>query len=157
MTFDEAIFVTSEGLQKIKEELDHLITVKRPEVAERLEIALSHGDLSENADYDYAKQEQALVEGRIQDLQDALRRAEVIDEESIDSDYVNVGATVTIAEDGDEPETYRIVGVHEANPSKGMISNKSPLGSALLGARVGDVVVAQTPGGNMSVQIQAIG
>lgn len=156
MDFNEAIYVTEKGLQKIKDDLNYLITVKRVEVAERLEIAISHGDLSENADYDYAKQEQALVEGRIQDLQDALRRAEVIETEDIAGDCVGVGATVTIVEEGDEPETYRIVGVHEANPSQGMISNKSPLGSALLGARVGDVVIAQTPGGNMSVQIQAI-
>lgn len=157
MQFDEAIYVTTEGLQKIKDELEHLTSVKRVEVAERLEVAISHGDLSENADYDYAKQEQALVEGRIQDLEDALRRAEVIDSEDGNDDCVNVGTTVTIAEDGDEPETYRIVGVHEANPSKGLISNKSPIGSALLGARVGDTVIAQTPGGNMSFQIQAIG
>lgn len=153
---ENVVYVTEEGLQKIKEELEHLKSVKRLEISERLEEAISQGDISENADYDYAKQEQAFLEGRIADLEDALRRAKVI-KDAGPADTVQVGSTVTISENGrDGEETYRIVGVQEADPTQGFISNESPIGQALLGAKVGDTVVVETPGGGLEFQIRAI-
>jgi len=153
---ENVVYVTEEGLQKMKEELEHLKSVKRLEISERLEAAIAQGDLSENADYDYAKQEQAFLEGRIQDLEDALRRAKVI-KEGGPADMVQVGSTVTISENGfDREETYRIVGVQEANPTEGLISNESPIGRALLGARVGDTVTVETPGGGLELEILTI-
>lgn len=150
------VYITEDGLKQIKEELEHLKNVKRLEVSERLQKAISQGDLSENADYEYAKQEQAFLEGRIQDLEDSLRRAQIIEDKG-PSDAVRVGSTVTIIEDGyDEEETYRIVGVHEAAPADGLISNESPIGRALLGARVGDTVTVKTPSGGIELQIKAI-
>jgi transcription elongation factor GreA len=153
---NNVVYLTEEGIQKIKDELEHLKTVKRAEISERLEVAISHGDLSENADYDYAKQEQAFVEGRIKDLEDSLRRAKVIAHDGR-VDKVRVGGTVTIVEDGfDDEETYTIVGVHEANPSGGRISNESPIGRALLGASVGQVVVVATPSGETRFRVKSI-
>lgn len=153
---ENVVYVTEEGLHKIKEELEHLKSVKRLEISERLEAAIAQGDLSENADYDYAKQEQAFLEGRIQDLEDALRRAKVI-KEGGPADTVQVGSTVTISENGfDAEETYRIVGVQEANPTQGLISNESPIGRALLGAKVGETVTVETPGGGLELEILTI-
>ena len=152
----DVVYLTQEGLQKIKEELHYLKTEKRAEISERLELAIAEGDISENADYDYAKQEQAFCEGRIKDLEDSLRWAVVIKDEG-PADSVRVGSTVTIVEEGDDfEETYRIVGVHEANPSKGFISNESPIGSALLGAKLNQVVTAKTPAGSINFVIKAI-
>ncbi len=153
---ENVVYVTEEGLHKIKEELEHLKSVKRLEISERLEAAIAQGDLSENADYDYAKQEQAFLEGRIQDLEDALRRAKVI-KEGGPADRVQVGSTVTISENGfDAEETYRIVGVQEANPTEGLISNESPIGRALLGAKVGETVTVETPAGGLELEILTI-
>ena len=151
------IYVTKEGLEKIKTELEYLKKEKRAEISQRLEIAISHGDLSENADYDYAKQEQAFVEGRIKDLEDSLRRAQIIDNGGR-VDKVRVGSTVTVAEPGyeDEEETYHIVGVHEADPGNGRISNESPIGRALLGAKVGQTVIALVPAGKISLKVVSI-
>ncbi|MGB3715503.1 MAG: transcription elongation factor GreA [Candidatus Promineifilaceae bacterium] len=158
MRNNNVVYVTEEGLQNIKDELQLLVTVRREEISERLEVAISHGDLSENADYDYAKSEQAFVEGRIKDLEDSLRRAKIIDNGG-QTDKVRVGSTVTVFEEGfeDEPETYHIVGVHEADPSNGRISNESPIGRALLGQEVGDTVSALVPSGKISFKITAIG
>jgi transcription elongation factor GreA len=154
---NNVVYLTEEGIQKIKDELDHLKTEKRAEISERLEVAIAHGDLSENADYDYAKQEQAFVEGRIKDLEDSLRRAKVISHDGR-IDKVRVGSTVTIVEEGfdDEEETYTIVGVHEANPSNGRISNESPIGRALLDARQGQVGSVTTPSGETHFRIKSI-
>ncbi len=153
---ENVVYVTEEGLEKMKEELEHLKSVKRLEVSERLEAAIAQGDISENADYDYAKQEQAFLEGRIQELEYALRRAKVIKDDG-PADTVQVGSTVTISENGyDGEETYRIVGVQEANPTDGLISNESPIGRALLGARVGDTVTVETPAGGLELQIKSI-
>lgn len=146
---EDVVYITPEGLEKIKEELDHLKNEKRVEISERLEKAIAEGDLSENADYAYAKQEQSFVEGRIKDLEDSLRRIVVI-QDGGPADRVRVGSTVTIVEEGEPEEfaeTYRIVGVHEADPTQGYISNESPIGSALLGAKVNQVVTAKTPAG----------
>lgn len=158
MNSDNVVYVTEEGLQKIKEELQFLVTERREEISERLEVAISHGDLSENADYDYAKSEQAFVEGRIKDLEDSLRRAKIIEYHG-KTDKVRVGSMVTVVEEGfdDEPETYHIVGVHEADPGNGRISNESPIGRALLGQKVGDTVSALVPAGELRFKITAIG
>lgn len=156
MDDQNVVYVTEEGLQKMQEELEYLTTVKRPEISEQLQAAISQGDISENADYDYAKQEQAFLEGRIQELEDSLRRAKVI-EEGGPADKVRVGSTVTIAENGhDKEETYRIVGAQEADPANGYISNESPIGQALLGAKVGEVVTVETPNGGLELQIKTI-
>jgi transcription elongation factor GreA len=155
---DNVIYLTEEGLEKIKSELEYLTTERREEISERLELAIAHGDLSENADYDYAKQEQAFVEGRIKDLEDSLRRAKIIENDGR-VDRVRIGHTVTVVEVGyeDEPESYHIVGIHEADPSNGRISNESPFGRALLGSKAGDTVVAQAPAGEIHLIIKNIG
>lgn len=157
MNDNDVVYVTEEGLEKIKSELEFLKNERRAEISHRLELAISHGDLSENADYDYAKQEQAFVEGRIKDLEDSLRRAQVIDHDGR-NDRVRVGSTVTLYEEGfeDEEETYYIVGVHEADPANGRISNESPIGKALLGAKVGQTVKVIAPAGLMSFTIKDI-
>jgi len=149
-------YVTAEGLREMKEELEHLTTVKRDELSEKLRIAIAQGDLKENADYHDAKEQQGFTEARIRDLQDALRRAKVI-ADPVRSDVVGVGSTVTVAEEGyDDEETYKIVGALEADPSKGMISNESPIGKALLGAKKGQTVQFQSPGGTISFTVIAI-
>jgi transcription elongation factor GreA len=154
---DKIVYVTEEGLEKIKSELEFLKNERRQEISHRLEVAISHGDLSENADYDYAKQEQAFVEGRIKNLEDSLRRVQLIENDGR-VDRVRVGNSVTVVEVGfeDEPETYHIVGVHEADPSNGRISNESPIGQALLGSKVGEIVVARVPSGEVRLKISNI-
>jgi transcription elongation factor GreA len=156
MNGESIVYLTEEGLQKIVEELEYLKNVKRVEISERLEVAISHGDLSENADYHYAKQEQAFMEGRIKDLEDSLRRAKIIDHDGR-IDKVRVGSEVTVVEDGyDDQETYTIIGVHETDPGNGRISNESPLGRALLGAKVGQTVSVDTPAGETRFRIVSI-
>ena len=152
----QVLYVTEEGLKKIHEELEYLKTIKREELSLKLEAAIAQGDLSENADYHAAKEEQGFVEGRIRDLEDSLRRAQVIGN-NVPADVVSVGNTVTVTEEGyDEIETYHIVGPHEANPSNGRISNESPFGRALLGAKKGQTVSVETPGGQVRLTVQAI-
>ncbi|MFQ5435563.1 MAG: transcription elongation factor GreA [Anaerolineae bacterium] len=157
MTYEEqVIYITEEGLAKIKEELEYLSTVKREELSFKLEAAIKQGDLSENADYHAAKEEQGFIEGRIKDLEDSLRRAQIISEE-VSTDRVRIGTTVTVQEDGyDDEETYYIVGAHEADPSNGRISNESPFGRALLGAKKGQAVTAETPGGQIRLTVKNI-
>ncbi|HZD10438.1 MAG TPA: transcription elongation factor GreA [Candidatus Binatia bacterium] len=156
MNDQNVVYVTKDGLEKMQEELEYLTKVKRPEISERLQAAIAQGDLSENADYSYAKQEQAFMEGRIKDLEDALRRAKII-KDGGSGDQVRVGSTVTIVEDGfDEEETYRIVGAQEADPTNGYISNESPIGRALLGAKTGQVVTVETPSGGLELKIKSI-
>lgn len=150
------VYLTEEGLQSIKDELEQLKNVRRPEIAQKLRAAVSQGDLSENADYHDAKDEQGFLEGRIRELEDSLRRAQLI-EDNGPTDAVRVGSTVTIQEDGyDDLETYRIVGVHEADPSQGFISNESPFGRALLGARVNQTVAVETPSGSAMLRVVKI-
>jgi transcription elongation factor GreA len=147
-------YVTAEGLEKLKEELDYLVTKKRKEVVERLKVARAHGDLSENSEYDAAKDEQAFVESRIQQLEEAIKNAKLIDSSQINGDRVSVGKTVVFEElpDG-EQEEYTIVGSTESDPLSGKISNDSPMAKGLLGKKVGDKVSIQTPGGDMEVKI----
>ena len=132
------VYLTNEGFLEIEEELNHLKEVKRPEVIKALKDARALGDLSENADYDAARNEQAQVEGRIKELELLLEKAELIEKQ--DTDTVSLGATVTIKyiEDDDDVEEYRIVGSKEADPSNNKISNESPLAKGIMGARVGD-------------------
>ena len=152
---EEAIFLTLEGRHKLEEELEYLRTVRRAEVAERIHAAKDEGDIMENAAYDYAKEEQAFVEGRIQGLETTLRRAIIIEGGS--TDEVGLGARVTVMErGGDMPETYQIVGSVEADPINGRISNESPIGKALLGHGVGEEVAVSTPGGLLHFQIVSI-
>lgn len=148
-------FLTKEGFQKLQEELDYLRTVKRQEVADRLHEAMEGGELIENAEYEAAKNEQAFVEGRIQELEMLLASAHVISEEEKNqkTGLVSVGSTVTIQEQGFEAETYVIVGAAEANPREGKISNESPIGKAILNHEVGEAVQVETPSGTYKVKI----
>jgi transcription elongation factor GreA len=145
-------FLTSQGYKKLQEELDYLRTTKRQEVADRLHEAMEGGELIEDAEYEAAKNEQAFVEGRIQELEALLANARII-EETGKRDVVEVAAKVTIQEDEGDPEIYRIVGPAEANPREGYISNESPLGRALIGHRAGDVVKVNAPGGAFFVRV----
>ncbi|MDE1548407.1 transcription elongation factor GreA [Jeotgalibaca caeni] len=150
--------MTVEGKQKLEDELEYLKITKRKEIVERIKIARSYGDLSENSEYESAKDEQAFVEGRISTLEKMIRFAEIIDDTNVEEDVVSLGRTVTFVELPDEEEeTYSIVGSAEANPLEGKISNDSPIAKALLGKRVGDEVSIATPGGDMQVKIVNVG
>ena len=138
--------LTQDGYNKLEEELEYLKTVKRKEVAERLKVAISFGDLSENAEYDEAKNEQAKLEEQILKLDEKLRKAVIIDESQIDLNIVTVGSIVKVF-DFDFDEEVEYVGSAEADPFEGKISNESPVGKALLGARVGETVEVQVPDG----------
>jgi len=149
--------MTVAGKQKLADELDFLKTVKRKEVVERIKIARSFGDLSENSEYDSAKEDQAFVEGRIVTLESMIRNAVIIEGNEQDNDIVSLGKTVSFIEvpDGEE-ETYTIVGSAEADPIEGLISNDSPIAKSLIGRSVGDQVKVLTPGGEMDVKITSI-
>lgn len=156
MIDEDVLYLTPEGLQQLTDELANLKTVRREEVAQKLEIAIKQGDLKENADYHDAKEEQGFIEARIRQVETMLMRAKVI-EKLGPTGIVHVGSTVTVSEDGyDEMETYTIVGAAEADPTKGRISNESPIGSALLGAKKGQTVSAMTPSGKVNFTIHDI-
>lgn len=152
----EEVFLTEEGAARMREELERLKTIERPAIAKRLREAISMGDLSENADYHKAKEDQSFLEGRIQELEYLLKNATLVGKRSEAHEQVEVGARVTIQEEGFPPEVYDIVGAKEADPRQGKISNESPIGRALLGGRIGDTVVAQTPGGEIRLKILKI-
>jgi transcription elongation factor GreA len=149
---NHAVYVTAEGLKKLEDELEHLRTVKRAEVAQRLHEAMEGGELIENAEYEAAKNEQAFVEGRILELEHMLAQAKVI-EPGESTGAIRIGSTVTVRETGGPPETYTIVGSAEANPKQGLISNESPLGQALLDRRVDDEVEVAAPAGILRYKI----
>lgn len=156
MNAQQPVYLTAEGVENLRHELNYLVSVKRPALAERLHRAIQQGDLSENADYIAAKEEQGFLEGRIQRIEAMLRNAAIIEENS-PSDGVALGSRVTVIEEGaQETETFRIVGPAEADPTNGKVSNESPLGRALLGHRVGDTVTVEAPGGNIVFRITAI-
>ena len=143
---DKPVYLTKEGKEKLKEELEYLTTVRRREVAEAIKSAKEEGDLSENSAYDEAKLNQGFLEGRVQTIESQLRNAVIINKNG-KSDKVTIGSTVTVEEEGFGEETYQIVGSAEADPLEGKISNESPIGMALIGAKVGAEVKAETPGG----------
>lgn len=148
------VVMTYDGLKKMEQELENLKTVRRKEVAEKIKEARGQGDLSENAEYDAAKEEQGEIESRIVQLENLLRNAEVIDEDVLKMDVVNLGSKVTVLDvEFDEEMEYTIVGSTEADPMNGRISNESPLGMALLGQKVGATVMADTPDGEGAFKI----
>lgn len=148
------VVMTYDGLKKMEQELENLKTVRRKEVAEKIKEARGQGDLSENAEYDAAKEEQGEIESRIVQLENLLRNAEVIDEDVLKMDVVNLGSKVTVLDvEFDEEMEYTIVGSTEADPMNGRISNESPLGMALLGQKAGATVMADTPDGEVAFKI----
>lgn len=149
-------YLTQEGFERLQKELEHLRTVKRIEVAERLREALEDGELIENAELEAAKNEQSFVEGRIKELEMLLSNARLIDS-SANGDTIQVGTRVKVQEDGAEAEEYVIVGAAEADPRLGRISNESPLGKALLNQKAGDKVKVEAPGGEFEIEILSIG
>jgi len=153
---DDVTYVTAEGLEELKRELQQLTEVRRPELARRLKEAVAMGDLRENADYHDTREQMSLLDGRIQHLETIVRNAVII-ENNGRRDIVQIGSKVSIFEDGtDDVETYTIVGAAEANPREGRISQKSPIGSALLGHRKGDKVRVETPNGTIVFKIKSI-
>ncbi|MFA7716667.1 transcription elongation factor GreA [Lactobacillus acidophilus] len=149
--------MTAEGKEKLEAELKNLKLVKRPEVIERIKVACSFGDLSENSEYDAAKDEQSHLEDRIAQVEEMLKYAQVVDAESVDPNEVSVGKTITYTEVGtDDPETYTIVGSDESDPLNGKISNDSPIAQALLGKKKGETVSITTPGGQFDVVINKV-
>jgi transcription elongation factor GreA len=152
----EITYLTAEGHDELKHELDELVNVRRPALAKKLKEAVAEGDLKENADYHDAKEQQAFLEGRIQYIENILRSAVIISNDG-GSDEVRIGSEVTILEEGsDQEETYSIVGAAEANPREGKISHESPIGSALIGHKRGDNVRVKTPGGDIVFKIKQI-
>lgn len=156
MTEKKEVILTKEKLEKLEDELEYLKTKKRPEMAEKIKIARSFGDLSENADYDEAKNEQGEVESRIMKIEDMIRNAKTI-EVNENADVVGVGNTVTLYdEEFEEDVEYKIVGTAESNPLEGYISNESPVGEAIIGHKVDDRVEVDTPNGKMYFVIKNI-
>ena len=146
--------LTSEGLKKLEDELDDLIVVKRKEVAQKIKEAREQGDLSENAEYDAAKDEQRDIEARIEEIEKILKNAEIVDEDEVDTETINIGCQVKILDlEFDEELTYKIVGSTEANSLKGKISNESPVGKALIGKKVGDLVSVETQVGEVQYKV----
>ncbi len=150
------VFLTPEGLEKLKAELEHLRSVRRQQVADQIQRAKELGGTVDNAEYDDAKNEQAFVEGRILTLEKMLKNASIIQEEKAPSSSVRLGSKVTVRSKGGEKELYTIVGSAEANPGEGKISNESPVGKALMGKRVGDEVEVRAPAGARKLKITAI-
>ncbi len=151
---EKEVLLTPAGLANLEEELEHLKSVKRKEVAERIKIAISYGDLSENSEYEDAKNEQAFVEGRIITLEKMLRNARLINEEEVDTGVVSVGSTVRLRDiEFAEDVEYHIVGSAESDPSQNKISNESPVGRALLGKSVGSMVEVNVPAGTIQYEV----
>lgn len=149
----KAVYLTQEGLNELKKELDNLINVRRPENIQAIKEARSLGDLSENAEYDAARDEQAQIESRIQTIEKMLENVEIIT--NVDTDRVSIGTTVSIkyVDDEDDEDEYKIVGSQEADPFESKISNESPIAQALFDHKVGDIVTVESPNGNYEVEI----
>jgi len=152
----EASYLTQEGLIRLQQELEYLKGPAREQLAKRLRAAIEQGDLSENADYSAAKEEQGFLEGRIRELEQLLSNVIIIDHVEKNLNEIGIGDYVTIQEENFEPERYHLVGPKEADPSNGKISHESPIGKALIGHKVGDVVVVDTPNGEIRLKILKI-
>lgn len=152
----EASYLTQEGLFRLQQELEYLKGPAREQLAKRLRAAIEQGDLSENADYSAAKEEQGFLEGRIRELEQLLSNVIIIDHVEKNLNEIGIGDYITIQEDNFEPERYHLVGPKEADPSNGKISHESPIGKALIGHKVGDVVVVDTPNGEIRLRILKI-
>lgn len=153
----QVVYLTEEGKKQLEEKLNYYRTVRRPEVTKKIGVAREFGDLSENAEYDAAKEEQGKLEAEIAEMEAKLKTCVVIDKNTIDTSKVTIGCKVkAYDEDFDEEVEYTIIGSTESDPAKGLISNESPVGSALLGKRVGDTVVVKTPVGECSLKILEI-
>lgn len=151
------LFITEEGKKEKEERLKYLKNVKRLEVLDKLKVARDFGDLSENSEYDAAKKEQSIVETEIASIEETLRKATIVSSVGLKKDQVNVGNTVRVYDmDFQEEDTYKVVGVIESNPDKNFVSNESPIGSALLGKKVGDIASFETPGGTVQLKILKI-
>ena len=151
------IILTDEGLKKLEEELEQLKTVKRKEIAAKIKEALSFGDLSENSEYDEAKNEQAFVEARILQLEATLKNVRVLDDDELNNEIISVGSKVVLKDvEFDEEVTYQIVGSTEADPANGKISDESPVGKALLGRKLGETVTVEAPIGEILYEVLAI-
>jgi len=149
--------MTYEGIKKLEDELEYLKTVKRKEITEKIKVALGYGDLSENSEYDEAKNEQAFVEGRIIQLENMLRNASVIDESELEKDVVSIGSVVRVKDfEFDEEVDYHIVGSAEADPLENKISNESPVGKGLIGKKVGDIFEVVVPDGVSKYEVLEI-
>lgn len=154
MAEEKTFPMTLEGKKKLEDELEEYRLKRRPEVIKRIKIARSYGDLSENSEYESAKDEQAMVESRIAQIENMLQYAGIIDNEDVDKDEVSMGRTITIQELPDEePEEYQIVGESESDPFNGKISNESPMAKGLLGHKVGEVVEVEVPNGTIKLKI----
>ncbi len=153
----EKVVLTQDGRQKLVEELEYLQAVERMKVQEEIQIAKGFGDLSENAEYSAAREHQARVEGRIQELQQMLDHAEIIEDGAQGSDVAAIGCFVRVFDmEYEEEDTYKLVGATEADPKQLFVSNESPIGAALIGVRVGDIVDVETPGGDIKLKILEI-
>ncbi len=153
----KAIKLTDEGLKKLQDELEHLKTVGRTEIAEKIKVARGYGDLSENSEYDEAKNEQAKIEARIVELESMLKNVEIITEKKGASKTVIIGSKVKVYDvEFDEEMEFKVVGSAEADPENGLISDESPVGKALLGSKVGQIVKAEAPAGEIELKIVAI-
>ena len=149
--------LTKEGFEKLGAELENLRTVRRKEIAEKIRVALSFGDLSENSEYDEAKNEQALVEVRIAEIESMLKNVKIIDQSNLNTNMVLIGNTVKVKNlDSDEILEYKIVGTNESNPKKWLISNDSPVGNGLLGHEIGETVAVDVPAGRLNFKILSI-
>ena len=157
MAKQQAIMLTNEGLQNYEKELEHLKTVERKEIAEKIKVARSFGDLSENSEYDEAKNEQAMIEARIAEIEAILKNAQIIDESELTNEHIHIGSKVKVHDfDFDEDIEYQIIGSGEADPFNGKLSDESPVGSALIGHKVGDVFEVNTPDGTVKFEILEI-
>jgi transcription elongation factor GreA len=149
----EEYLLTQDGAEKMRIELEDMKTRQREELSQRLRFAIQQGDLSENADYHKAKEDQAFLEGKIQEYEEILAGAKIIEKQNTKDGVVDVGTWITIKEDAYPEERYQMVGAREANPREGRISNESPMGSALMGHKAGDTVSVKTPNGEMKIKI----
>lgn len=152
----DIVYLTAEGAERLRNELEEKKGPMREQLAKRLRAAIEQGDLSENADYSAAKEEQSFLEGRIQYLEHVLKNFVLIEDQDKTGNLVVIGSTVTIQEEDSEPEVFQLVGPNEADPARGRISHESPIGKALLGCQKGDEVQVDTPGGSISLKILTI-